>query len=693
MIYDVESFDYSRIRMAGVQRAGRGRKHKSRKRQYVNLLTAFDTETTTIQIDGEPQGLMYIWQWAFGQDVLIGRTWEEYRLALERIKAELPADTWLVVWVHNLSYDWHYLRGVVEFGEVFATASRTILRADAEGWMELRCSYLHSGYSLDEWLKALNVPDTKLTMDYSVKRFPWTPLTQDEIDYCCHDVLGVVEAIQIELARDGDTLATIPPTSTGYIRRELKRALAEQVPRARMLEMQPDWGCYQLLREAFRGGNTHASRYYSGRIIRDVGHVDRSSSYPDVLCHHRYPVGRWQHVTKGTLEDIARNLQSGYAMVIRLRLWGVKLKHPLLTGCPYIPVAKCTLLCNPRERQEDNGRILEARFLDITVTDIDLKIILDQYTVELAEVKEYYKSKYGLLPDAVTEILKHHYEIKTQLKGVAGREAEYAHSKSVLNSAYGCMAQDPGKPVILYSEDYFDLFELDPSRSRQQMVEAQRGKGFCPYSWGVWCTAWARYELQVLIDHVGLDFIYCDTDSIFYANPEKHDDWSWYNGKKTRTAQASGACAQDPKGIWHYMGSLEPEPRCKRFATLGAKKYCEIDSEGKLAGKLVITIAGLSKERGAMELGWIGGMRRFCAAADRPMTFRCSDKLASIYNDRTDCTYVDGEHVLHIGPNVCLVPTTYTLGITNDYHLLLETVQQLEVQYNVIDKDLLPVVY
>ena len=130
-----------------------------------------------------------------------------------------------------------------------------------------------------------------------------------------------------------------------------------------MLEMQPDWGCYQLLREAFRGGNTHASRYYSGRIIRDVGHVDRSSSYPDVLCHHRYPVGRWQHVTKGTLEDIARNLQSGYAMVIRLRLWGVKLKHPLLTGCPYIPTAKCTLLCNPRERQEDNGRILDQPHL------------------------------------------------------------------------------------------------------------------------------------------------------------------------------------------------------------------------------------------------------------------------------------------------------------------------------------------
>ena len=49
--------------------------------------------------------------------------------------------------------------------------------------------------------------------------------------------------------------------------------------------------------------------------------------------------------------------------------------------------------------------------------------------------------------------------------------------------------------------------------------------------------------------------------------------------------------------------------------------------------------------------------------------------------------------MLHIGPNVCLVPTTYTLGITNDYHLLLETVQQLEVQYNVIDKDLIPVVY
>lgn len=684
MIYTVDTYDWHRIHDAGVQRPGRGTRPRSRKRQYVNLVTAFDIETTTLMVDHMPQGVMYIWQWAFGPDVVVGRTWEEYKTALARIKAELPSGSWLAVWVHNLSYEWHYLRGVVEFGDVFATEARRILRADVDDWMELRCSYLHSGYSLDEWLDSLKVEHTKLDLDYSVQRFPWTDLSEDELAYCVNDVLGLVEAIQIEMDRDGDTLSSIPPTSTGYIRRELKRAISESVPRGRMMDMQPDWGCYQLLRDAFRGGNTHASRYYAGRVIHNVGHIDRSSSYPDVLCHHKYPVGRWQHVTCGDLTDIARNLVSGYAMVIRLQCWDVRLRKPLLTGCPYISKDWCVDICGDRMRKLDNGRVLEANYLELACTDIDLKIILDQYTFKPVVV-EYYKSKYGWLPEPVTDILKKYYIIKTELKGVEGREAEYDHSKRLINGAFGCCAQDPGKPLIQYSETYDDLFELDTSKTRQERFERQRRKGFLPYSIGVWCTSWARMELELLITHVGLDFIYCDTDSVFYANPGNYTDWTWYNNPRLKAASASGACAQDSKGRWHYMGTAEPEPNCTVFATLGAKKYCEIDETGKYAGKLRITIAGVNKDKGSVELEKKGGIERFCAAWKERFKFTESGKLAAVYNDAADFNLVLDGHPLHIGPNVCLVETTYTLKVAGDYYEILEELENLAMRYRSID--------
>ena len=65
------------------------------------------------------------------------------------------------------------------------------------------------------------------TFDYEKKRYPWTILTDEELAYCVHDVQGLVEAIQIEMKHDNDNLYTFPLTSTGYVRRDAKKALSE----------------------------------------------------------------------------------------------------------------------------------------------------------------------------------------------------------------------------------------------------------------------------------------------------------------------------------------------------------------------------------------------------------------------------------------------------------------------------------
>lgn len=684
MIYTVESYPWENFPSWALARAGRGSKHKSRARQYSAITSAFDTETTTVDYMGTPQGIVYVWQWAINHDVIVGRTEEDFHECMRRIKAALPHDTWLVVWVHNLSFDIFYLRGWVKLDNVFCTGPRRILRADVDGWLELRCSMLHSGYSLDKWLKSLNVENKKIAgYDYRKKRYPWTPLTDEELEYCTHDVLGIVDAINTELIRDCDTFATIPLTATGYIRRELKRAIKESVSYAHMREMQPDYGLYTMLREAFRGGNVHANRYYAGRIIKNVGHIDRSSSYPDVLVHHLYPVGKWAHVTACDKSDLARCLKSGYAFCARIVCKGVRLRHPLECGCPYIALAKLTYVGDQVET--DNGRVLEADECAMTVTDVDLSIILQQYEFDDWDVTEYYKSKYGYLPQSVRDVLIEHYKIKTELKNVAGKEAEYDHSKSIINSAFGCFAQDVGKRMILYDENVEGLFKIDESKTVQELIEAQAAKGFVPYSAGVWCTAFARAELQQLIDHVGIDFVYCDTDSVFYANPDTYD-FEWYNAPRRRQATKSGGWAYDPDHVARYMGVADPEPRCEKFATLGAKKYCEIDAEGKHAGELTITIAGLSKEFGAKELARRGGMKRFCQAKTRPMKFTDSGKLATVYNDNADYHVTIDGHDLHITPNVVLVPTEYTLKTTPEYSSLIDQVlSKIEILFPCLD--------
>jgi hypothetical protein len=79
----------------------------------VDLVTAFDIETTYLkEVD---QSVMYIWQWQFG-DVctVIGRSWFELKQFMRKLQNVLIKDR-LVVFVHNLSYEYQFLSGVFDF--------------------------------------------------------------------------------------------------------------------------------------------------------------------------------------------------------------------------------------------------------------------------------------------------------------------------------------------------------------------------------------------------------------------------------------------------------------------------------------------------------------------------------------------------------------------------------------------------
>lgn len=80
----------------------RGNPHGKNK-NYKDIITAFDIETTTLP-DIE-QNFMYIWQMQIGTDLtIIGRTWAEFFTMLKKIRRWL-GKSWLVIYVHNLSYE------------------------------------------------------------------------------------------------------------------------------------------------------------------------------------------------------------------------------------------------------------------------------------------------------------------------------------------------------------------------------------------------------------------------------------------------------------------------------------------------------------------------------------------------------------------------------------------------------------
>lgn len=641
------------------QKRGRGNPRTRKKVYYKDVICAFDIETTRLA-DVE-QSIMYIWMLHIHNHVtIIGRTWEELKNLFLQIKEELEDNT-LCIFVHNLSYEFQFLRAIYDFSpdEVFAVDSRKVLRCSMfDNKIEFRCSYLHTNMSLAEYTNKMDVEHKKLDgeeFDYTKERYPWTELTEKEIAYCVHDVVGLCEALEKEMKIDGDNLYTLPLTSTGYVRRDAKQAMRKIHP-AFVKNQLPDIQTYEMLREAFRGGDTHANRFYSGRIIKNVKSADRSSSYPDVLCNCQFPVSPFFHAGKVSYNTLLNMIVvRKKAVIMRVAISKLRL-HDDLWGAPYLSKDKCRRI---EKGAFDNGRILSAEYLETTITDVDFKIILDQYDFDDLCAFDVSYARYGKLPKSLIDTVIEYYKAKTELKNVPGQEIYYMKSKNKLNSIYGMMAQNPVKQDIVYNNGAWSV----ANEPEAEILAESNRKAFLCYQWGVWCTAWARYRLQEGIKLAGENFVYCDTDSVKYIGSI---DWTKYNKQREKDSKASGAYATDPKGITHYMGVYEADGEYSEFKTLGAKKYAYNYESG---GETCVTIAGVTKKSGGKELDENGGLKAFSPG----FTFVKAGGTEAIYNDDPEIRTVvrDGKQI-DITPNIVIKDSTYTLGITAEYASLLK---------------------
>jgi hypothetical protein len=628
---------------------------------------------------------MYVWQWQLGSIcTVMGRDWESLLFLMQAMADRMEEGEKIVIFVHNLSYEFQFLRGIYNFQpeEVFSIKARRVLKCDMMNHFEFRCSYLHSNMSLAEYTAKMKAEHPKLDdFEYDVVRYPWTPLTEREKQYAQFDVLGLVEAVQNEMTFDGDNLYTFPLTSTGYVRRDTKHAMRE-MSFMYIKEQLPDYQIYQMLREAFRGGDTHANRYYANMIVPNVYSADRSSSYPDVQCNCKFPVTAFEYWGATTYEELITLIDTRHkAVVMRISITNLRLIDPYW-GAPYLSRDKCRRIYpgqykdgTPLEVIYDNGRILQAGYLETTITDIDLKIILHEYTFDDLCPIDVACARYGELPRPFKRVVINYYKLKTSLKNVDGQEVYYVKSKNKLNSCYGMAAQDPVKQSIdfkidpEYDPEIPDFYEREDDPAG--LLELYNKKAFLPYQWGVWTTAWARYRLREGIWLAGPNGVYWDTDGLKYVG---HIDWTAYNNKRISDSKESGAYATDPKGITHYMGVFEMENNGEpyyQFSTLGAKKYAIVKHEN---GPTEATIAGVAKVAkgkalsGGQELDKHGGISAF-----KPdFCFVEAGGTEALYNDNPDIDSIEIDgHIVPIRSNVVIKQSTYTLGITGDYARLL----------------------
>ena len=216
---------------------------KGKRNCYDNTIYTFDIETTSYIIlngkqlsakkylklnDKEKEeckfySTMYIWQFGINDKIYYGRTWKDFKNFLLRLEY-FGTNAKKIVFVHNLSFEFQFLRNILKFDDVMARKSHKVMRATLQDFnIEFRCSYFMTNLPLKKLPEIYNLDVEKLIgdLDYSKIRHSKTILTNEEMKYCENDCLVVYEYIKKELEEYG-TVKNIPLTSTGHVRRELK---------------------------------------------------------------------------------------------------------------------------------------------------------------------------------------------------------------------------------------------------------------------------------------------------------------------------------------------------------------------------------------------------------------------------------------------------------------------------------------
>lgn len=562
----------------------------NKKIEYANVPCTIDIETSSFYENGEKRGVMYAFVLGINGKCYIGRTYDELWNSLDRIVAFYGLSHYrrMIFYIHNLSYEFQWFRKWRKWEKVFATDERSPLYALDENGIELRCSYQLSGYSLENVAKNLMKYKTRKMvgdLDYKLVRHSETPLTKKELGYILHDGIVVMAYIQEEIESHNNNITYLELTKTGKVRKYVRSRclqsgkynnstyvkyhnMMNQLPITSLME-------YEQLKRAFHGGFTHANGFYVGTVVKDVDSLDFTSSYPYVLISEQFPMGKGELIQLKDKEDFERNMKL-YCCLFDCIFEEIEsiiiFEHPISTS-------KCYSIKN---YSSDNGRLVYADEIHITLTEQDFAIIRKFYKWKHLRVKNFRRYRKNYLPRDFVKSILELYQKKTTLKGVEDSIAEYMNSKEKLNSCYGMCVTDICRTEIEYTAEHGWESVLSSPEEDLEKYNKQKNRFLC-YQWGVWCTAYAQRNLFTAIYELKDDYIYSDTDSVkirHYLNHKHYfDDYNTNVERKLKRAMEHHGFDMEMvnpitiDGIHKMLGVWDYECHYELFKTLGAKRY------------------------------------------------------------------------------------------------------------------------
>lgn len=632
-------------------------------------------------------GFVYVWMFSIDDTVYFGRFIEDYKKFVTALTDFLDAE--ILVFVHNLAFETQFLRNVFDDDvKIFARKKRRSMKIN-DGHVEYRCTYFLTRLSLENWAKGKRLPVKKLAgdLDYNVLRTPYTILTKKELGYCENDVLVMYHGI-MQYIEEFENVWNIPLTQTGIVRKAYNDMLEDDDRlHARMAKLVPDFELYSLLLQAFWGGIAHASFKWVNELLEGVTSYDKKSSYPWELVSRKYPMSPFVKCRYN--ERYLHNESYSYLITVEFINFTSKLYHT------YISSSKCIHL---KGETLDNGRVVHGDYAIIVCTNVDYETILECYDIESINVLDFRLSVNEYLPRNIRLFVLEWFHKKTTLDGIEEMDAMYRKAKEFVNAIFGMMCTREFTDEIVYSDGQWGIETLTEEEFNRKRVKKLRKKRKLnnAFQWGVWCTAYARRSLwdsvgarldgELINDDVS---VYLDTDANKLFAGEKQREWfKRYNEKiyakqdqiaKDLNVSIDMLRPRRPDGKICALGIYEDEGTYKQFKTLGAKKYCYLETNKKTGKEEIhITVSGVRKAA-ASQLNSVDDFRDGLV-----FDLEHAKKLTLMYNDNQEWVVVNhgkyDEFACMYQYGICAQPVTYTLDVKEEFDRLIMDYMELHTQ-------------
>ena len=721
---------------------------KRKKQMFSNNIYGFDIEVTTafeykgkiyskneidkLKLDDKekknvkPVAWEYIWQFGIDDNFVKGRTWDDLddfcRILNEHDKNKK------IVYIENYSYEFQFLRNIDVENDPFARKARKVIKSVSEKYnIEFRCLYFLTNLGLAKIPKFYNNPTQKLVenLNYDLIRTPETVLSQEEEDYCENDVKIIYEAILKERETYGNVY-DIPLTSTGKVRKELRERIGRKIDHYKLVSKASEltFEGFKRIVKCYRGGFTHANMinshvtFIKGLNCDGVAHDDFGSSYPAVALYEKFAMQAFKPLKwkVKTIEGWNKLDHENYCYQVIATLKNVEAKTSISTisesQCDELELEEIELEYfierdgQKKKKKEkrlniDNGRVVKARRLKMTMCDVDFDILIKAYNFEIENLDIFYSFK-TYLPRVIVDFILDLYEKKSTLKECDDDlKFLYERYKAWLNSVYGMMVSNLIQDQIIFEplasdeknewlinalneeqvtkelQRYYNFTKYDRDGTKKFDYEYDKHMSMFAYSWGVWISAYARRNLLEVALEMGDDFIYGDTDSHFFKISDRCfkiiEDFNVKvvdKIKKMCYIQDIDFERTRPfnerTGKHYQIGVLELEHSClEKFRCLGAKKYIfELD------GKLHLTCAGVKKSA-VKEIKKIDDFEcGFVFSAEN------SGNMIAYYNSNQEpfevTDYQGHTSTISDKYSIALVKSSYEVSNSEDYGDLIE---------------------